>query len=525
MLLLLALTCALPETPEQLFARLTKRAEAPLTAELLSAAVKDASPSVRYAAAAAFARAKKTDAFVAPLGALATDKDAETRAMATKALVKHGAPPDAFLPLLADGDWRVRAEAYRGALAKDAKPSPNTLAQVATVLTKAWVEASAKPGDAHPLLVALEAEWPFAKEPAVKALNEMIYAQSSSATDVDRRRMGCLAAYGRLSGGGGSLTELHGCADTELGAKLSAQAIEEGLGGADKLTVLTKLWKDPLERVRAAAAAAAVFSKIAPAIVTQALSAKETSLVAFAADAIARYARDAKKAPQPDWLALALKRLDDPALEVDAKLSLLDALAAAAYKPALAACQKRVNEPVLREQALACVTAIDPKQASSAPASQPVAAPLPFDVALAKGKTVDLRVVTARGAFTLRVDGKVAPYAAASLVHLAQKKLFDGTIFHRVVANFVVQGGDPSGTGTASAGYSLPAEPSAQPFSRGAVGIADSGPGTGGSQWFVMHSRAPHLEGRYTWVGTVTEGLDVIDRLQVGDRIESFTLK
>lgn len=215
-----------------------------------------------------------------------------------------------------------------------------------------------------------------------------------------------------------------------------------------------------------------------------------------------------------------MKRLDDPALEVDAKLSILDAVTAAVYKPALAACQKALTHPSLRGQAETCVAALSTTKPASQPASEPVQAPVPFEPL--KGKTRDLRVTTSRGAFTIRVDGRVAPFAAGSFVSLAEKKFFDAQIVHRVVANFVIQSGDPSGTGTASAGYTLPAEPSASAFSRGAVGIADSGPGTGGSQWFVMHSRAPHLEGRYTWVGTVTDGMDVVDKIQVGDVIVSI---
>ena len=98
-------------------------------------------------------------------------------------------------------------------------------------------------------------------------------------------------------------------------------------------------------------------------------------------------------------------------------------------------------------------------------------------------------------------------------------------MFHRVVPDFVVQGGDPTGTGWGGPGFTLPSEISAGleampiDFGAGAIGIADAGKDTGGSQWFAMHAPAPHLEGRYTWVGRVVEGADVIDKLQVGDRI------
>ena len=84
---------------------------------------------------------------------------------------------------------------------------------------------------------------------------------------------------------------------------------------------------------------------------------------------------------------------------------------------------------------------------------------------------------------------------------------------------FVVQGGDPQGTGWGGPGFTLPSEPSDAPFTRGAVGIADAGKDSGGSQFFLMHTRAPHLEGRYTRVGELRRGFEALDALQVGDRI------
>ncbi|MCC6807198.1 MAG: peptidylprolyl isomerase [Deltaproteobacteria bacterium] len=525
---------ATPETPEQLYVRLGGKlaTDAVLTPDVIAAGVQD--PKLRYAAVAAAARVKKADGFAAAVAPAVSDSDPETRAMATKAMAKQGAAPESFIALLADTDWRVRVEAMRGALPAPAKadraavtkksvakPEPNkTAAFAATVLTRAWLESSTAPGAMHPVFVGLEAALPYAKEPAIKAMYETVYVQSLVSIDVDRKRAGCLAAYGRLLGGGGTLAQVASCADADSGALIAARAIEEGQGASERAGVLLALWKHPAERVRAAAAAAAVFAKVQPQIVDQALGAKETSLVAFAADAMARAAAE-KKMPAPAWLAKAAKRLTDPALEVDAKLSLLEAVSAAVYKPALPACQALVADLTLRTQAEGCVAALSGGKPASAPVSGAGASSLPFDPASLRGKKIDLKVVTNKGAFTIRLDGRVAPHAASSFAHLAATKFFDGTIFHRVVANFVIQGGDPSGTGTTGAGYALPAEPSLQAFSRGAVGIADSGPDTGGSQWFVMHSRSPHLEARYTWVGTVVDGMDVVDRIQVGDRIET----
>jgi len=89
--------------------------------------------------------------------------------------------------------------------------------------------------------------------------------------------------------------------------------------------------------------------------------------------------------------------------------------------------------------------------------------------------------------------------------------------FHRIVPDFVVQGGDPDGGGWGGPGFSIRSEWSQAKYKRGAVGIAHSGKDTGGSQFFVTLSPQPHLNGRYTIIGQVTKGMDVVDRLEVTD--------
>jgi cyclophilin family peptidyl-prolyl cis-trans isomerase len=107
---------------------------------------------------------------------------------------------------------------------------------------------------------------------------------------------------------------------------------------------------------------------------------------------------------------------------------------------------------------------------------------------------------------------------------LAGKGYFDGAPFHRIVPNFVVQDGDPSGTGWGGPGYEIRDEINSIPYGTGTVGMALSGPDTGGSQWFITHSPQPHLDGRYTVFGQLLEGWDVLERLEQGDRIQSLTV-
>jgi cyclophilin family peptidyl-prolyl cis-trans isomerase len=130
-----------------------------------------------------------------------------------------------------------------------------------------------------------------------------------------------------------------------------------------------------------------------------------------------------------------------------------------------------------------------------------------------------LDVVTNRGAFRIRLDLASAPLTAREISDLAADGFYDGLSWHRVVPNFVVQGGDPRGDGWGGPGFSLPDEPSMRPFDSWRVGIATSGPQTGGCQLFVTLLPADHLTGHYTNFGEVVEGRDVLTTLEVGDTI------
>jgi cyclophilin family peptidyl-prolyl cis-trans isomerase/HEAT repeat protein len=130
-----------------------------------------------------------------------------------------------------------------------------------------------------------------------------------------------------------------------------------------------------------------------------------------------------------------------------------------------------------------------------------------------------LKVETARGAFTIRLAGETAPLTVMNCLALAGKEYFDGAPIHRVVPNFVVQDGDPTGTGNGGPGYEIRDELSALPYATATVGMALAGPDTGGSQWFVTQAPEPHLDGGYTVFGSVVLGMDVVLRIEQGDRI------
>ena len=130
-----------------------------------------------------------------------------------------------------------------------------------------------------------------------------------------------------------------------------------------------------------------------------------------------------------------------------------------------------------------------------------------------------LDVATDRGTFRIRLETMDAPITAREIFDLADAGFYDGLIFHRVVPNFVVQGGDPRGDGWGGPGFILPDEPAFRPFDSWRAGVATSGPNTGGSQFFVTLMPADHLAGHYTNLGDVTAGREVLTRLRVGDGI------
>ena len=131
---------------------------------------------------------------------------------------------------------------------------------------------------------------------------------------------------------------------------------------------------------------------------------------------------------------------------------------------------------------------------------------------------------TERGTIEFELAVLDAPQTSRSFIALARKGFFNGLQVHRVVANFVMQDGDPRGDGEGGPGYTIRDEPNERPYLRGTVGMALSWKDTGGSQFFITHSPQPHLDGQYTAFGHVVNGMDVVDRVRVGDTIKSIRI-
>lgn len=135
---------------------------------------------------------------------------------------------------------------------------------------------------------------------------------------------------------------------------------------------------------------------------------------------------------------------------------------------------------------------------------------------------------TSKGSMTIEFFSKDAPGTVQNFVDLSNKGFYNGLTFHRVIPDFVVQGGCPNGTGTGGPGYKIKCETSGgnQYHDRGVLSMAHAGKDTGGSQFFICHSRnnTAHLDGVHTCFGKIVEGQEVIDQIKAGDKIESVVV-
>ncbi len=180
-------------------------------------------------------------------------------------------------------------------------------------------------------------------------------------------------------------------------------------------------------------------------------------------------------------------------------------------------------EPLVRMAAFdALVERVGRAKAESGTPLQARPYPDLADPLFGAGDVMQATITTSRGTMTLILYPQVAPAAVANFASLADDGFYDGQLFHRVVSDFVIQAGDPDGTGWGGPGYTIRDEFSPLPFLRGTLGMARSDKDTAGSQWFITHCPHPHLEGHYTAFGQLVSGWDVLDAVRQGDAVESI---
>ena len=149
-------------------------------------------------------------------------------------------------------------------------------------------------------------------------------------------------------------------------------------------------------------------------------------------------------------------------------------------------------------------------------------------LARAEDEVKDIKIVvkTTKGDIEATIYASKTPMTAANFLNLAKRGYYDGIVFHRVIPDFMVQGGDPTGTGRGGPGYKFGDEfdSSLKHTTPGIFSMANSGPGTNGSQFFITHKETPWLDGKHSVFGKVTKGQDIVDSIAKGDSIKSIEI-
>jgi len=146
---------------------------------------------------------------------------------------------------------------------------------------------------------------------------------------------------------------------------------------------------------------------------------------------------------------------------------------------------------------------------------------------IAPQTTYRATIETSRGAIELELYPQYAPKTVNNFLFLAREGFYDGILFHRVISDFMIQCGDPTGTGSGGPGYKFEDEVKDNPLTHetGVISMANAGPNTNGSQFFITHSAQPHLNGKHTVFGKVTSGQDIVNAICQGDAVTKMTIR
>lgn len=516
---------------------IAKRDLEPMAPDRFEAALKpllsDASRDVRFGATYALMRLESPGAAVALIGLLA-DPDPEIRANAVRGVGRAHSAPQVLDAVMSDPDWRVRVELARalGEIAKSSESdAPASAVRLGALGSKSF--ARFRKGDplasgraTHVLLAVADAAAgaPQFGRRVLEQLDQAPWSMEGldEASVPDVARVQCKVAF-HLDQIDGEIKRVRTCGKPsypEWRRQVLVARLLAARGNTTSIASLVNLAEGQDPKVRAAAieALGSIENGEAVAALRPFVRSNDPYVASAAAELLSRPERAGLR---PEGLVDDLgAALVSTLAHGDASLVVLvlDALGnmGPAAKPLLGTLEKLDADPraAIRRRAARARAAITNTSVAFAPAKAgPSQVPPPV------GARVELAIETVRGTIRLELFGDVAPHTAATLVALAKAGFYDDLTFHRIVGDFVAQGGCPRGDGWGGPGYVIRDETSPLPFVRGAVGIATNGRDTGGSQFFLMHAHHPHLEGGYTLVGQVLEGIEVVDALQEDDRI------
>jgi HEAT repeat protein/cyclophilin family peptidyl-prolyl cis-trans isomerase len=468
----------------------------------LTAHADDALPEMRWRVAYALGRVGDR-AGVPALRNLAGDKSEVVRMSAARGIADVGDSASAGLlaGMLRDPAWRVRVNAVRSLGVLGAR---NQAAAVRALITDP---------NAHVRWEATTALGALADSASVGPLTR---ALADSSTGVVQ---GAAIALLKIQGQRAIATV---APQFDLLPAFLRSGLVEALGsvpGPMALQILLSRARDGSDPAEASGAISGLAQRKADSVAVipalrALLGAKDFTVVSSAADALGQLG-DSASVPM---LAGFLTRFGTTQ-DADIRASAASALAAIKTREALAALATARRDPERRIREAACTALGLPADSIGLVKNPLLRAPS------VKAVPRTALVQTERGIITIAFDHARAPVTVENFVSLARAKYFDGILFHRVVPNFVVQDGCPRGDGWGGPGYAIPCEYNDRAYETATVGMALSGKDTGGSQWFVTLSPQPRLESRYTVFGTVTRGMDVVERIMPGDKILKVILK
>lgn len=503
------------------------RVRQPSCVEPLTKQLKSRNPDIRAEAANALFRLRQPiNTAVPTLIELLADRDIAVRANSARALGlgKEASVFDPLVKTLNDASDQVQVNAVRGLASLADRRAVAPLLAFGEKLLKDYEQGRAnndpRPPQINLLLELVTALGGFRDESVLPFVHQLRAATGAGAyTEIET----ALVRFGEKEFWVGLDDQALTPSDWRKAALL-AQNLGE-LGSEPAKAALLKMWEQAEQGKIDARVMPALFRALnrikfdgLQAAARRQLTNKEITVRAAAANLLTDLNDENLNA-----LTQALEQSKSDKLN-DARLALLNAVgkyktpqAVNAVKPSLADPDQRVRRraaDLLRQMGAGGEDV--PAEAASAPHDQAYYA----RVRRLLDKKVTVTIYTSKGPIKVEMFAHESPMTVDNFIELAKKKYFDGIIFHRVVPNFVVQGGDPRGEGNGGPGYQIRCEINPHLYQRGSVGMALSGKDTGGSQFYFCHSPQPHLDGGYTVFGQVIAGMEAVDKLTRGDVIE-----